>query len=260
MCGRDFSARAMTLGSRTRFTRHVHGGVLLTLVYEGQWIDQTKATGRKLTYGDVLYHPPETVHETASAGGASVITIEVATVTVADFCSLYGRRTEPILLSFDDVDGVAERLYAEMYRGDAAAPFVVHSLILQLLAIASRASVASRGVPAWMSRLIAYIHEHLGERLTAPGLAAIAAVSESHLSHSFPKHLGLTLSDYVRNCRLRAAARALRKTSDPIQQIAWEMGFSDQAHFCRAFKAARGLTPSEYRAARTVATQASVHN
>jgi AraC-like DNA-binding protein len=56
------------------------------------------------------------------------------------------------------------------------------------------------------------------------------------------------VSDYIRDCRLRAAARALRHTSDPVEKIAGDFGFSDPAHFCRTFKAERGLTPTQYRA------------
>ena len=49
-------------------------------------------------------------------------------------------------------------------------------------------------------------------------------------------------------CRLQQVASLLRTTSDRIECIAADMGFPSSARFGRAFSAAFGMTPSEYRA------------
>lgn len=47
--------------------------------------------------------------------------------------------------------------------------------------------------------------------------------------------------------RLPRAADLIRAGDLPLSQIAFAIGFSDQAHFTRSFKQHFGCTPSGYR-------------
>ena len=49
--------------------------------------------------------------------------------------------------------------------------------------------------------------------------------------------------------RLDTAREAMHR-GRPLAEVADEVGFADQAHFTRVFKAASGLTPARYRALR----------
>lgn len=241
-------ARSLAFPSRRTFAAHPHRRGHAVLVYEGEWTDVAGSKCRVLRRGDVLFHPPGVRHETSAAAGTAVVAVDVAGAVLGDFRALY---TRTFVIAFDDVEGIPERIRAEIGRADSATDLVVHSLILQLLAIGSRAAAKPlRRRPEWLPRLVDYIHANLGERLTLQRLAAEAAVSESHLSHSFQQHFDCSVSDYIRDARLRAAARALRRSGDSAQQIAWSLGFSDQAHFTRTFKSVYGVTPTEYRSAR----------
>jgi AraC family transcriptional regulator len=244
-----FCARSMMFPGGRIFIRHAHRCGHVVMVYEGEWTELAGSSRRVLHRGDVLFHPAGVEHETRVAGGTSVVVVNIAQAALGAFRGLYERAN---LIRFDDVDGIPDRIRAEIARGDSATALVVNSLILQLLAIGSRAATKPlRRKPDWISRLVAYIHANLGERLTVLRLAAVAAVSESHLSHSFNQFFDCSLSDYIRETRLRAAARALRHSGDSVQQIAWNFGFSDQAHLSRTFKSVYGVTPTEYRSART---------
>ena len=219
------------------------------MVYEGEWTDLSGSRRRILRRGDVLVHPGGVDHETLAAAGTTVVIVDLPRTA---FATLRGLYECPILMAFEDVDGIPDRIHAEIANADSATALVVNSLVLRLLAIGSRAPVApSRRKPEWVSRLIAYIQANLGERLTVQRLAAAAAVSESHLSHSFNQYFDCSVSDYIRDARLRGAARALRHSGDSVQQIAWNFAFSDQAHLTRTFKSAYGVTPTEYRSARS---------
>lgn len=240
--------RSMTFTRTRSFPSHIHRASHAIFVYSGEWTECT-GSSRRLGRGDVLFQPAGIEHETSAAPGTTVVIVDFSATVLAGFCGLYGFYPRTILTSFDDVEQIPERIYAEMMSPvDESTTAVVYSLVLQLLAIGSRAPIESNPrVPEWMPRLIAYINGNLRERLTVRRLAELAAVSESQLSHSFVRYFNRNVGDYVRDCRLRAAVRALRYTSDSIQEIAWETGFSDQAHFSRAFKAARGMTPTQYR-------------
>ena len=247
-----FRCRSMSFTRAESFPLHTHRVSHAMFVYSGEWTDRVGTTRRRLGRGDLLFQPAGIEHATSAAPGTSIVILDFSATILAGFCGLYGFYPRTILTSFDDVEQIPERIHAELSHIDEATPAVIYSLVLQLLAVGSRAPIeANPKVPEWMPRLIAYIQANLAERLTVAKLAARAAVSESQLSHSFVKYFNRSVGDYIRDCRLRAAERALRYTADPIQKIAWDTGFSDQAHFCRVFKAARGVTPTEYRSTRS---------
>jgi len=58
------------------------------------------------------------------------------------------------------------------------------------------------------------------------------------------------MTGYLRDLRLEAAGKALLTTGHGVARIAAEQGFSDQAHFTRAFKRATGMTPAAFRRSR----------
>lgn len=55
---------------------------------------------------------------------------------------------------------------------------------------------------------------------------------------------------WVLDLRLREAEHRLAATADPIGVIAADCGFSHPQHLSTAFRRARGVSPSQYRAAR----------
>src|ERR1043165_7494452 len=175
--------RAMTFPRARSFPLHVHLLPYVIFVYEGEWTEIAGGVERRLGRGDLLFHPAGVEHETRAAAGTVVALLEISTTILAGFCGLYGFYPRTILTSFDDVERIPERIYAELARDDEATTGVVYSLVMQLLAVGSRAPIeANPHAPSWMPRLAAYINANLGERLTVQRLAARAAVSESHLS------------------------------------------------------------------------------
>ena len=58
---------------------------------------------------------------------------------------------------------------------------------------------------------------------------------------------GLTYSQVVQQARLAAAQQMLIDTSAAIGEIARTLGYSDPAHFTRAFRRWTGSTPRDFR-------------
>jgi AraC-like DNA-binding protein len=59
------------------------------------------------------------------------------------------------------------------------------------------------------------------------------------------------MSEYVRKLRVEKARKELLTTDKPLSTIAFDAGFSDQAHFSRVFKELTGLTPGAFRRSTT---------
>lgn len=58
---------------------------------------------------------------------------------------------------------------------------------------------------------------------------------------------GLTPIAYVQRLRVEDAKRRLERSAEPVDAIAWRVGYEDAAFFRRLFKRITGLTPGAYR-------------
>ena len=52
---------------------------------------------------------------------------------------------------------------------------------------------------------------------------------------------------YVQRLRIEDAKRRLERTSSPVDEISWRVGYEDAAFFRRLFKRTTGMTPGAYR-------------
>lgn len=91
------------------------------------------------------------------------------------------------------------------------------------------------------------IKKHDDETLMLKQLSGKLGYSEFYLSRKFKEISGMTFREYLRYRRLAFALKEIRDTEKSILEIALNYGFSSHEAFTRAFKAAYGITPSEYR-------------
>lgn len=96
-------------------------------------------------------------------------------------------------------------------------------------------------------RVIDHVISHLDGDLGVARLAALAGVSERHLSRLFVEHVGRTPRRLVREARLEAASQLLTGTREPIAAIARRCGFASAESLRQAFVARVGVSPSRFR-------------
>ena len=107
--------------------------------------------------------------------------------------------------------------------------------------------ITKRGGDVPSYKIGEYIHENLAGELTVPALCKHFHMSKSKLYSILKKSYGIGLSDYVRQVRIKEGKKALRNTTNSINQIAEDIGFSDANYFIRVFRKEVGMTPSKYR-------------
>ena len=98
-------------------------------------------------------------------------------------------------------------------------------------------------------RVLTHIQEHLDEALDLEELARVACFSSFHFHRIFAAMTGETIADHVRRLRLERAAMELRSGSKQVIQLALDAGYEAHEAFTRAFKAAYGVSPTEFRRA-----------
>lgn len=102
---------------------------------------------------------------------------------------------------------------------------------------------------ALMARLLHAVEQHLAQTdYGVEQLARDVALSRTNLYERMRNMLGITPSDFIRNVRLKCAARLL--VSEPslsIADIALRVGFGTPRLFSSHFKKMFGVLPSEYK-------------
>lgn len=98
-----------------------------------------------------------------------------------------------------------------------------------------------------MNRVMKVIDSNISNTmLSVEFLAQEVGLSRSQLHRRLKDMTGVSVSDFIRNTRLRQAADLLKKENMSVSQIAYAVGFTSQSHFSTMFKKLYGMTPTEY--------------
>lgn len=99
----------------------------------------------------------------------------------------------------------------------------------------------------WIERLndaIAYIEEHLTEKIDYEQLGKISLCSAYHFQRMFTYMAGISLSEYIRRRKMSLAAVDLQGKNMKIIDVALKYGYNSPTAFNRAFQSVHGVTPS----------------
>lgn len=165
----------------------------------------------------------------------------------------------PPLLTIDVGPGEAQWLDSSMryVAEQSPSPEVVARLAELFLAQAIREYL--REVPkdsaGWLrgladpavSKALAIIHTRFAEELDVEQLAREAGVSRTVLGERFAELIGEPPMRYCNQWRMRMAANMLRESPRNTASVAYDVGFTSEAAFNRAFKRQYGEPPAAWR-------------
>jgi len=98
-----------------------------------------------------------------------------------------------------------------------------------------------------MDRIMKSINKNLDNSdFNVDMLTKEVGISRAQLHRKLKDMTGIPTSEFIRNIRLEQAARLLKEQKLNIAQVAFEVGFSNQAHFSTVFKKHFGVSPSEF--------------
>ncbi len=124
-------------------------------------------------------------------------------------------------------------------------PSLMHEMFVSYCRLVRKHSI-KRYSPV-VQKTVLLIDSDLSAPLTLSTLAASQGLSEGYLATVFKKETGKTVSEYVREKRMKHAAHLLTTTRLQIQTIALHCGIMDVQYFSKLFKKHTGKTPKEYR-------------
>ncbi|UHD45741.1 GlxA family transcriptional regulator [Aureimonas altamirensis] len=92
-----------------------------------------------------------------------------------------------------------------------------------------------------------HLHAHAGEEMSITKLAGIAGLTERTFLRRFVKATGVKPIDYLQQTRIAKAREMLELTNQPVDRIAWTVGYADPAAFRKVFQKLTGLAPNVFR-------------
>lgn len=137
---------------------------------------------------------------------------------------------------------------ADATRHPLHAEHLVSSIVTSLLDLSPHGPDAPSGLTeAQMKALADLVHSRMDRRVSVAEMAACVGLSESWFSAAFRQKTGLTPLQWQMEQRIGLAQQLMRSSDLSIAQIAAQTGFTDQAHFTKAFRKVRGETPALWR-------------
>jgi AraC-like DNA-binding protein/mannose-6-phosphate isomerase-like protein (cupin superfamily) len=110
-------------------------------------------------------------------------------------------------------------------------------------------SVALRD-PA-IGAVLGLLHRHPESDWSLEALSRRCGMSRTAFATRFAELVGEPPMRYLTRCRVNQAAKLLRGNSATVQQVAERVGYDSELGFSRAFKRVLGMSPAEYRRARS---------
>src|SRR2546421_475038 len=91
------------------------------------------------------------------------------------------------------------------------------------------------------------IRFNIDQPLNLNRIADTLGVHPSHLSRTFKKELGMTLTAYINTLRIEEAKYMLDSSNASVTEIASSVGYSDSNYFSKVFTKLEHVTPHAYR-------------
>lgn len=93
----------------------------------------------------------------------------------------------------------------------------------------------------------AFIESKTDEKISVDHLSSRFAVSRRNFDRRFIKATGNTPLEYSQRVKIESAKKAFESTRKTINEVMYEVGYSDQKAFREVFRKITGMSPLEYR-------------
>lgn len=233
-----------------RVAPHEHEDGHFIVVLAGRYRSSARGAEQMLGPGDVLWNPPGTRHQDSFAdesGLFAALSLGAQQAYGLDLQDGGARMLAPA------ARWLAQGLARQPLTLDLGGLLDIEQSCRELCALTTDrpggtdAATRESREPAWLRRCMEQLVDECAQPLRLGDLAAQAGVHPVSLSRAFRRQYGLSPGQLQRRALLNRAASRLR-AGEAIADVAADLGFSDQSHFTRLFRAEYRCTPAAWLA------------
>lgn len=92
-----------------------------------------------------------------------------------------------------------------------------------------------------------FIEQNIAEKISIDDLAVKFAIGRRHFDRRFKKATNNTAGEYIQRVKIEAAKKQLESTGKNVNEVMYDVGYTDAKTFRNLFKKITGLSPAEYR-------------
>ena len=92
-----------------------------------------------------------------------------------------------------------------------------------------------------------FIEQNYQDKITVEQLASMFALGRRNLERRFKKATANTVVEYIQRVKIEAAKMNLENTRDSVNEVMYNVGYTDTKAFRSTFKRITGLSPIEYK-------------
>jgi len=92
-----------------------------------------------------------------------------------------------------------------------------------------------------------YIEKHFQEKISVDDLTELVSVGRRSFERRFKQATSNTVLEYIQRIKVEAAKRSFENSRKNMNEVMFDVGYTDTKAFRSVFKKVTGLTPIEYR-------------
>lgn len=242
---------------------HVHSFYEICYAFDGTGTFLINNHLYDIQAGDLFIARPGDYHEIISSEQhplgiyfwSYTLSVQSIDTDTTQLLNAYIHCGENISRNIGTIPQVFTLLTDEVIRREAGYIHSITSLTTKLLLETARSvtnipvsSDTSTDIQSTVVRkIVQYLKDNYHQPILIRDIAAQVHMSERHVSRLFLQSTGKTIKTYLTDLRLDKACNLLLQSSDPIAEVAQQIGYPDARYFSTLFRKQYGRTPTVFR-------------
>lgn len=212
-----------------------------------------KERGREVSYPLKHYHGLSVVIDAKKAPGCLSCFLDDVNVRPEKLIEKFSSESGTIARSSPAIEHVFSELYNvpdEIKKGYFKVKILELLLFLSALEITAEETkkhLVSHSQAELAKDICEYLSERMNEKVTVEELSKVFHVCSTSIKNSFKAVYGEAVYSYIRNLKMKTAAKMLLETDRSVLEIAGLFGYDNGSKFAKAFCGVMGRTPLDYR-------------
>lgn len=236
------------------FPTHFHEHYTMGILTKGTWLSVSETEEIAASSGTAILINPYESHSCKQLvdGEFEYFGINITPDSIKKNIMVEDQSYEPFLFWRSSCQDIKiEKLFLDVFFYDTQGPLVMQEKIFYLLEnliqLDAKKAPAEKNISERTIRAIAKMLDlNYNQRFSLDDLSTKFGGSKYQILRSFTKCIGLSPYRYLESLRINHAKTFLQAGVKPID-VCYDVGFTDQSQFTKAFKRIIGATPKQYQ-------------